>query len=409
MLGNSTRILGGAIIFALALSAQTFTTLYTFSPGGSLSLGVVIGPHGELYGTTYLGGTSHLGTVYELVPPVSPGGEWTEVVLHMFDGKKDGSTPLGVIIGPGGTLFGVTAGNGTAGGVAFRLDPPTGTGTSWTYSIIHDFGPYNMPTGGLVFGPTLGYGQSMYGTTQGSPSTVFRLTPPATAGSPWTYTTLYTFPGGSKGGSPQGLLAVGTGGSLFGVTLDGGRINDTCPTGCGTVYRLTPPAVAGGPWVEEGLYAFDPQIGDGYWPWAGVAIGARGVLFGVTTRGGTGGYGTIYSLTPPDALGAPMTEQILYDLSTRESEVPAASLVLGPKGVLYGTSEAGGTSGWGTAFELMPPASPGGKWTGTLLHTFTNREDGGMPNGLTLAPDGTLYGTTWAGPDGGGKVYALIP
>jgi len=134
------------------------------------------------------------------------------------------------------------------------------------------------------------------------------------------------------------------------------------------------------------------------------------VLYGVTTQGGTDGFGTIYSLTPPAAPGAPMTEQVLYDLSTRESEVPAASLVLGPNGVLYGTSEAGGTSGAGAAFELMPPASPGGRWTGKLLHTFTNRADGGTPNGLALAPDGTLYGTTWTGgTGGGGTVYALIP
>ena len=73
---NSTRILGGAFILSLTLSAQTFTTLYTFSSqedGAYWPIGGVIpGPRGELYGASYQGGKANYGTVYELLPPSSP-------------------------------------------------------------------------------------------------------------------------------------------------------------------------------------------------------------------------------------------------------------------------------------------------------------------------------------------------
>jgi uncharacterized repeat protein (TIGR03803 family) len=126
---KSTRVLGGAFILSLTLSAQTFTTLYNFGsqdhdgikPGSR----AILGQQGELYGTTDGGGEFGFGTVYELLPPTSPGGAWTEQVLHSFnDQNGDGEHPsAGLLMGPNGALYGVTM-EGALEGSVFELDPP---------------------------------------------------------------------------------------------------------------------------------------------------------------------------------------------------------------------------------------------------------------------------------------------
>src|ERR1022692_4795865 len=107
-----------------------------------------------------------------------------------------------------------------------------------------------------------------------------------------------------------------------------------------------------------------------------------------------------------------MTETILYAFASGSAASnPTAPVVLGPNGVLYGTtSEGSGGRNYGTVFELMPPALAGGTWTENILYSFTGGADGSNPNELTLGADGTLYGTTFSGgANGQGTVFALTP
>jgi uncharacterized repeat protein (TIGR03803 family) len=97
-----------AIVFALTVvliqsaQSQTFTVLHSFtaSPDGSgPQAGLIRDAAGNLYGTTYNGGTYNYGTVFELTP--AAGGGWTERVLYMF-----GNDPSGVSgINPEATLI----------------------------------------------------------------------------------------------------------------------------------------------------------------------------------------------------------------------------------------------------------------------------------------------------------------
>ena len=64
------------------------------------------------------GGT---GTIFEMVPPSSPGGPWTEVILHVFTGGRDGNLPSAVTLGPHGNLYGTTALGGHHYGTVFQL------------------------------------------------------------------------------------------------------------------------------------------------------------------------------------------------------------------------------------------------------------------------------------------------
>ena len=108
--------------------------------------------------------------------------------------------------------------------------------------------------------------------------------------------------------------------------------------------------------------------------------------------------------------------------SAPQPESPTDATVYG--GVLYGTTQYGGgpTSGsscfetasnyCGTVFELTPPATPGGTWTETILHSFTDQNgEGSFPgSSLVWGPEGVLYGTTpVGGTAGAGTIFAVAP
>ena len=107
--------------------------------------------------------------------------------------------------------------------------------------------------------------------------------------------------GGSDGKYPWTAgVAIGSGPSghpvLYGTTNYGGTTS--CYLGCGTVFSLTPPASPGGSWTEAVLYSFQGTPGDGANPYAGLRSGSGGVLYGTTQFGGTTSNGTVFKLTP---------------------------------------------------------------------------------------------------------------
>jgi hypothetical protein len=202
--------------------------------------------------------------VFKLTPPAVAGGDWTESVRYAFQGGYDGATPGDVVFGPNGTLYGTTAGGGLPAfscrrvgcGTVFQLTPPTKRDSSWTKTILYTF-PGTATDGrspnyeivfdshGALYGTTAGGGTSNYY------GTVFQLAPAAKANGAWTETVLHNFTGGSDGGYPGRGLAIGTDGSVYGAAFYSGVANDS-----GTVFQLTPPAVAGGPWTYTVLHTF---------------------------------------------------------------------------------------------------------------------------------------------------------
>ena len=364
---------------------------------------MIFGPNGELYGTTTFGGVSGLGVVYELLPPASSGAAWTQVVLHSFNSNTgDGASTSGLLLGPSGVLYGTTDTNGVGGyGTVFQLKPPTGAGNHWSEAVLHAFtgsnGDGENPAAVPMFGPhSVLYGTTYTGGSTGN-GTVYRLIPPSAQGGAWTEQILYSFTGGLGGGGPEGPLARATDGTIYGSTFYGGLFP-------GVIYQLAPPTSPGGSWTETVLYEFGSQPGDSGFP-NGVLLGPSGVLYG-TNLGDTNsndcfnGCGTVFQLTPPTTPGGPWTETTLYTftgVATGDGSQPNSTPVLGPGGVLYGTTLGGGTIAKGTIFELLPPSSPGGSWKEVVLYSFTGGADGWAPTGVTLGPDGNLYGTTQLG------------
>lgn len=219
--------------------------LYSFT-GGSDGLGpsssLVLGQNGVLYGTATNGGASSNGVVYALTPPAIPGGSWTESVLYSFTGFEDGGQPAGTLFqDKHGRLFG-TCGNSNgnrsnAFGTVFELSPPSTPGGAWSEQTLWVFGTLPDDGEGPVQGVTLA-GGILYGSTIGGAEgtgTVFQLAPPAFLGDPWTEAVLHPFSfNGADGYYTNSGVVSGPNGMLYGTTSSGG------PNGGGTVYAVAP-------------------------------------------------------------------------------------------------------------------------------------------------------------------------
>ena len=345
-----------SIVFSLTPPASpggswTYAVVYAFTGGptngigGYLPMGgVVMGSGGVLYGTTLNGGggtncqqSLGCGTVFSLTPPASPGGAWTETLLYGFTGGSDGALPsAGVAIGAGGVLYGTTVGGGAFNaGAVFSLTPPSSPGGAWTETVLHSFARGSNGAAGC--------------------GTLFTLKPPASSGGSWAEKTLYSFACAPDGSEPQAGVVMGGGGVLYGTTRSGGTGN--CPSGCGTVFSLTPPATPGISWTETVLHSFAGGSDGAYPMFAGVVIGSGGVLYGTTAEGGieSACCGTVFSLTPPVSPGGTWTEAVFaFGGSPNAGSGPYGGVVLGPDGVLYGTTTGGGTRNNGAVFAWKP-------------------------------------------------------
>lgn len=113
---------GAGVVFKLDPSGHE-TVLYSFTGGadGGYPVWVTLARDsaGNLYGTTSGGGTVGDGVVFKVDTSVS------ETVLHSFTGGADGNTPYaGVVLGPDGNLYGTTPfGGQTNAGVVYEIKP----------------------------------------------------------------------------------------------------------------------------------------------------------------------------------------------------------------------------------------------------------------------------------------------
>jgi len=171
---------------------------------------------------------------------------------------------------------------------------------------------------------------------------------------------------------------------------------------------LLAPTLAAG--QEQVLHIFNGS--DGANSFSGLVFDAAGNLYGTTQQGGNTGYGTVFKLTRRS--NGTWAETVLHNFHGPDGLdpgglAPSAALVFDRAGNLFGTTFSGGVHGAGVVFELSPGA--GGKWTETVLHAFNNEVSGeGQPAApLIFDKAGNLYGTTTGVPPGKGTVFKLSP
>jgi uncharacterized repeat protein (TIGR03803 family) len=223
-----------------------------------------------------------------------------------------------------------------------------------------------------------------------------------------TYTVLHSFAGAEDGANPVAGLTLDSAGNLYGDTSAGGR------RGYGTIFQLAR-SLSG--WRFSLLYTFlglSNRSNDGAVPYARLAFGPDGALYGTTHSGGDGegcrqlhGCGTVFRVKPwPGQIPGPWQETVLHQFGTDDGSNPdRGDVVFDAAGNLYGTTRNGGASGEGTVFDL---SRTGDSWTESVLHSFAGAPDGSAPLcGPAFDRSGNLYGTTIAGGNGWGTVYRL--
>ncbi|MFY9980818.1 MAG: choice-of-anchor tandem repeat GloVer-containing protein [Candidatus Sulfotelmatobacter sp.] len=344
------------------------------------------GTDGNLYGTTWSGGPSEQGTVFQ----VTTAGTLT--TLYTFCSQTncaDGAEPFsGVMQATNGNFYGTTSQGGANGGGGTIFEVAGGQLTT-LYSFCSQPGcsdgnysqaPLLQASNGNLYGTTASGGANGVGN-------VFEIT---LAGQ---LTSLYSFcsqPGCTDGSTPYAGLVQAANGNLYGTTLEGGA------NGYGTIFEITPAGQL------TTLYSFCSQTDctDGLQPSAGLVQGSDGNFYGTTYGGGANGTGTIFEIT----LAGQLTTLYSFCSQTNcaDGSFPLAGLVQ-VGGNFYGTTVGGG-SDYGTVFEITSAGQL------TTLYTFS-LIDGGLPEGgLVQASNGNLYGLTLFGGNRlSGTVFTLPP
>jgi uncharacterized repeat protein (TIGR03803 family) len=392
------------LVTTAGAAAQTPTVLHSFTGPDGISpiLGLTMDSAGNLYGVASEGGSSNNGTVFELKP--GTGGTWTETTLYSFNGAPEGSTPLGTpVLDSAGNLFGTTKLGGSHGvGTVYEV---TKSGTAKVlYSFGGSSGDGQYPTGSIVFDKA----GNLYGTTEGGGAygdgseyvggTAFQLAPKSGGG--WRETAIHSFGNGTDGLSPRAGVIIDTAGNLYGTTFLGGANSE------GAVFEVSPQS--GGGWKEQVLYSIDPFNGqDGFRPLGGLVFDSAGNLYGTTSVGGTLGGGTVFKLSES---GGTWTEAVIYGFQGAffEPALLSSSLVFDTAGNLYGTTLLGGKPRYGSIYKMAPQA--GGIWVETPLYQFDGAHGSEPAVGTMIFHSGKLYGATQAGgANKDGAVFSITP
>lgn len=421
---KSIAFLGlGAFLFLAGLgNASTFKVIYSFGTRGASDAAEPYAPLttdrlGNLYETTPVGGVSGTGTVFELVP--GSNGTWKERILHNFTNGADGGYPLaGVILDTAGNIYGTTqqggivssnCGSGSCG-VVFELVKAD----NWQETVLYSFSGKSDGSGPVapLLVDSVG---NLYGTAEGGGTFVgcyygcgvaFEL---EKSSSGWTEKVLHTFTDWPNDGSYPTAGFIWDGADLLGTTSSGGV--GPCCGGYdgGTIFQLSPNS--DGTWTESLFYTFcaKTNCADGTMPWGGVVLKNEN-MFGTTSNGGAKGYGVLYQRLPS---GSTATR---FSFGSTGGENPIGPIVL-RQGIVYGATNQGGLTtnqcppfqnGNGVVYKLSEVS---GKASETVLHSFTGKADGCIPQAnLIVDATGHFYGTTQLGGKYGvGVVFEVIP
>ncbi|TAL06941.1 MAG: hypothetical protein EPO07_01090 [Verrucomicrobia bacterium] len=306
-------------------------------------------------------------------------------LLSEFPASSSGpNEPYGRLVqGTNGDFYGTTKSGGVSGkGTVFKVTSDGNWTTLFSFSGTNGAAPYYggllRASDGNFYGNTYSGGTNGYGT-------IFKITHAGV------FSNLFLFRN-TNGNSPRGWLAQGSDGNLYGTTYGGGS------NSLGTVFKMT---TAG---ALTTLVSFNGTNGSN--PSAGLVSGGDGNFYGTSLSGGSNDLGTVFRITTNGAL---TTLAVFTGTSgSFPGESPLGGLVRGSDGLLYGTTEYGGTSDDGTIFRI----TTNGVFTSLFSFSHTNGFD--PEAGLVEGLDGRFYGTTYDYPGGlatnqNGTVFAITP
>jgi uncharacterized repeat protein (TIGR03803 family) len=233
----------GVTLFKMT-PAGAITNLYTF-PNGSLDHGLSEASNGDLYVTTYYGGTYGQGSILQMTPA---GKVSTTYSFCPVSSCTDGKYPYAPLVqGSDGNLYGTTTeGGASSAGTVFKITPTGKLTTLYTFCAQAGCADGSYPLGliqatdGNLYGVAYYGGNGSTGLFSGA-GTLYKITPSGN------FTTLYKFCSQANctdGSNPNAALLQATDGTFYGTTVYGGTNSSACPPifaygPCGTVFSLS--------------------------------------------------------------------------------------------------------------------------------------------------------------------------
>jgi uncharacterized repeat protein (TIGR03803 family) len=400
------------LLFGVSARAQSFSVLHNFTGGsdGGQPAPITMDRGGNLYGAATAGGNTSCdhgcGTIFKLS---IKHGAWVFSTLYDFSNPADGWAPAAAVtIGPDGNVYGTTNLGGNNGcsnlgcGTVFKVQaPPTLCKTvscPWNKRELYQFtglGDGAWPFAALTFDQA----GNVFGTTSyaqgGQYGSVFELSP---SHGQWVPTVLYTFTDYYQGGGPFGGVTFDPEGNLWGATELGGHQNcETSGDPCGLIFELSPSESG---WQYRTVYEFDRAVG-GY-PSGTLVFDDAGKIYGTLAEDGPAGNGSVYQFDPSTG-----QLTVLYSFSgIYDATGPEGGVVLDAQGSVYGVDPYNGAHNGGFLFKLK---YANGYWNYTDLHDFAS--DGESPSApVAVDEHGNIYGTaTRGGAHNQGIVWEVTP
>jgi len=313
--GTGSNASNGAVFRMTPAGVITNVVSFTITNGSHPLGGLVQGSDTNLYGTTSQAGQTDTGTIFKLTlfttnatsmtnsmptNTLIPTNTFVPLAPFIYGTYAGGAFPEGPLAqGAGTNFYGTTVEGGLENfGTIFMVSTSGVLTTVFSFAYTNGSGPES----GLI----LGQDGNFYGTTSSGGSygygTVFQFVPTSL-----TLNTLVTFDGTNNGAEPQGPLLQRLDGTFFGTTQSGG------PFGYGTVFCVAPISNS---WAFTNCAAFNGT--NGAYPNGGLAPGSNGDIYGTTSQGGAGGAGTVFRLPSFPALNCQRTgaNQLVLSWST---------------------------------------------------------------------------------------------
>ena len=374
-----SNTLPGQRAAAIGQTSQILTTLHVFKgapDGADPYVAPLIYFEGAFYGTTVEGGEYNAGTVFR----VNTDGR--ERIIHSFGASGDGVEPYGGLIAVNGTMYGTTlAGGLRSNGTLYSITRVGDEHVIYGFQDRDGAEPEGTPVEykGAFYGTTAYGGEYNYGT-------VFKISRSGAE------KVLYSFGAASQDGRYPSSGVTVLNGAFYGVTIYGGSAAG-CGQGCGTVFRVERSG------KETIIHNFGGlNYEDGYYPIGGL-LALGGTLYGTTIYGGSANhtFGSVFALSKSGK------ETILLSFGSGVSGAYPYGGLAEVDGVLYGTTEMGGTGNYGTVFKAMVGGGGG------AIYSFAH-QPGDYPYGTLTNVGGILYGTTsGGGRTNAGTVFSIFP
>jgi uncharacterized repeat protein (TIGR03803 family) len=341
---------------------------------------------GNFYGTTSVGGTNSIGTIFR----ITPSGAFTS--LYSFT-PSSGQMPNALIQASDGNFYGTTYQQGVhTAGTFFKMTTSGSVTVLYAFCSLSGCSDGGQPNAPLLQGPDGNfYGTTSLGGTH-SAGTVFKMTPSGTL------TTLHAFTGGD-GLGPVAALILGSDGNFYGTTYSGG--NNTL----GTIFVISPSG------AFTSLYSFSGS--DGKNPFAPLLEVGDGVFLGTTGEGGTHNDGTVFqfslanvptttvltSMPNPSYQGQDVT--MTATVTAMNGSTPAGTVVFKSNGTQIGSASlnnsgvavfdytglAVGTDSLTAVYQGLPPLEA------STSNTVMQVVHPGSTTSVTSSPNPSMFGS----------------